>query len=420
VGGAVMLARVLARAKQRRRELAVIMLVVMAVGAWLWMTLSRLEPVTSLSVSSDGRYVISAHEDGALVLWDVDAQQREKLSDNANLYSAYFIPEGDAFLWQDQNDVVYVQRVDGEVLEEFEHFPTYGHVMSTDRQDYLSSNQTWNIYHGHGATLTPVLFDSQSPSFTGTGKVLNLSIGGGFFVSGGSGSPGGELEDSPPVREEDEFRFSSSYGGVTLWDIDTLEPVAKLSGNSSKTYATISPDGQWVVSGDENTIGLFWNTELPEQRQRMASYDHGLYLEHLPEGLEEDEYWDESQLIPVPESTKPDRWGSIRSLATPTTIGIAFINGSEEFLRIGYAHYEGQSMSRTYAALFEAGNPWPQAYLDLGTDPFPSINNYSRNLSIDSAPDANLLVTGHAFDGGITVYRYDPEERTLTKEWVGR
>lgn len=54
-------------------------------------------------------------------------------------------------------------------------------------------------------------------------------------------------------------------------------------------------------------------------------------------------------------------------------------------------------MSRTYACLFEAGNPWPQTYLDLGTDPFPSINNYSRNLSIDSAPDANLLVTACAF-----------------------
>ncbi|EHJ91237.1 WD40 repeat domain-containing protein [Vreelandella boliviensis] len=393
---------------------------VLAMGYYGVRAFTSLEPVTSLSVSSDGRYVISAHEDGALVLWNTETQQRDQLADNANLYSAYFIPEGDAFLWQDQDDVVHVQGVDGEVIEEFEHFPTYGHAMSADREHYLSSNQTWNIYHGHGDALQPVLLDSTSPSFTGTGQVLNLSMGGDFFVSGGSGSPGGELDDSPPVREEDEYRFSSSYGGVTLWNLDTLMPVAKLPGNSSKTYATISPDGQWVVSGDENTIGLFWNTEAPEERYRMASYDHGIYRDNLPEGLEEDEYWDESHLISVPESSKPDKWGSIRSLATPKTIAIAFINGSEEFLRIGHAQYEGGDMSRTYAALFEAGNPWPQAYLDLGTDPFPSVNNYSRNLSIDSAPDANLLVTGHAFDGGITVYRYDPEERTLAKEWVGR
>lgn len=89
-------------------------------------------------------------------------------------------------------------------------------------------------------------------------------------------------------------------------------------------------------------------------------------------------------------------------------------------MRIGYSQYHKDGTSQTYVALFEADNPWPQAYLDLGTNLFTSINDYSRNLSIDSAPDANLLVTGHAFDGGITVYRYDPEERTLTREWVGR
>lgn len=381
---------------------------------------ARLGPVTSLSVSSDGRYVISVHEDAQLVLWDLEQRKREVLSKSANLYSAYFIEDGDAFLWQDLDNVVRVQRVDGEVIEAFEHFPTYGHVMSQDREHYLSANRTWNIYHGHGEALRPVLRDSRSPSFTGTGQVLNLSIGGRYFVSGGSGSPGGELEDSPPVREEEEFRFSSTYGGVTLWSLDTLAPVAKLPGNSSKTYATISPDGQWVVSGDENTIGLFWHTGSPEKRHRLADYHSGILLDDLPDGLGVEEYWDKSGLIPVPESRESDRRGNIRSLATATTIAIAFINGSEEFLRIGYAHYESGGMSRTYAALFEAGNPWPQAYLDLGTDPFPSINNYSRNLSIDSAPDANLLVTGHAFEGGITVYRYDPEARTLTKEWVGR
>jgi hypothetical protein len=47
-----MLASMVARAKQRRRELAVIMLVVMAAGTWFWVTLNRLKPVTALNVSS--------------------------------------------------------------------------------------------------------------------------------------------------------------------------------------------------------------------------------------------------------------------------------------------------------------------------------------------------------------------------------
>lgn len=390
------------------------------VAAYGFLLSIQLAPITSLSVSTDGRYVVSVHDDARLVLWDLEKRKREVLSESANLYSAYFIKESDAFLWQDLENIVRVQRVDGEVIEEFEHFPTYGHVMTHDMQHYLSANQTWNIYHGRGDALRPVLRDSRSPSFMGTGQVLNLSVGGRYFVSGGSGSPGGEMADSPPIREKEHYRFSSSYGGVTLWILDTLTPVAKLPGNSSKTYATISPDGQWVISGDENTIGLFWHTDSPAERYRLADYLSGVLLDELPDGLATEDYWDKSQLIPVPKATEPDKWGNIRSLATPTTIAIAFINGSEEFLRIGYSHYRSNGTSSTYAALFEAGNPWPQAYLDLGTDPFPSVNNYSRNLSIDSAPAANLLVTGQAFEGGINVYRYDPEARTLTKEWVGR
>ncbi len=354
------------------------------------------------------------------MLWDIERRKREVLSSEANIYSAYFIEESDAFLWQGLDNIVRVQRVTGEVIEEFEHFPTYGHVMDSTLSNYLASDIDWNIFHGHGEAMRPVMQDGISPSFQGSGKILKITLSeeGRKFVSAGLGD-----RESPSIEEvaavAPERRFSN-YTGVTLWDLDTFQPIAMLPGNSYKVDATISPDGQWVVSGDENTLGFFWKTDSPETRYRMASYDHGIFREGLPEGLQEDEYWDESHLIAVPKSTKADKWGNTRSLATPTTIAIAFINGSEEFLRIGYAHDDGEGMSRTYAALFEAGNPWPQAYLDLGRNPFPSVNNYSRNLSIDSAPEANLLVTGQAFDGGINVYRYDPETRTLTKEWVGR
>ncbi|WP_231489615.1 WD40 repeat domain-containing protein [Billgrantia saliphila] len=381
---------------------------------------SRLEPVTSLSVSTDGRYVISVHEDSRLVLWNLEKREREVLSESANLYSAYFIDESDAFLWQGLDNIVRVQRVTGEVIEAFEHFPTYGHVMDSTLSNYLASDIDWNIFHGHGEAMRPVMQDGISPSFQGSGKILKITLSeeGRKFVSAGLGDRESlSIEEVAAVAPERRF---SNYTGVTLWDLDTFQPIAMLPGNSYKVDATISPDGQWAVSGDENTLGFFWNTDIPEIRHRMADYLSGVLLEDLPDGLETDEYWDKSGLIPVPESSRPDKWGNIRSLTTPTTIAIAFINGSEEFLRIGYAHDDGEGMSRTYAALFEAGNPWPQAYLDLGRNPFPSVNNYSRNLSIDSAPEANLLVTGQAFDGGINVYRYDPDARTLTKEWVGR
>ncbi|TVP52679.1 MAG: WD40 repeat domain-containing protein, partial [Halomonas sp.] len=325
--------------------------------------MDRLEPVMALGVSSDGKYVVTTHEDGALVLWDVERKKREVLSNEANIYSAYFIEESDAFLWQDQNDLVYVQSVNGEVIEKFEHFPTYGHLMDSTFSDYLASDIDWNIFHGYGDDMQPVMQDGVSPSFKGSGKILKLTLSeqGRKFVSAGLGD-----RESPSVDEVSavapERRFSN-YTGVTLWNLDTFQPIAMLPGNSFKVDATISPDGQWVVSGDENGIGLFWDTNTPEDRKRLADYDHGIFLEGLPEGLPENEYRDKSELIPVPESSKPNQWGGILSLATSTTIAIAFINGSEEFLRIGYSQYRSDGSSQTYAGLFEAGNPWPQAYL---------------------------------------------------------
>ncbi|SDL94946.1 hypothetical protein SAMN05661010_02953 [Modicisalibacter muralis] len=374
----------------------------------------QLGPVMALGVSSDGRYAISTHQSKHLVLWNLQEHSRDILSTNANIYSAYFIRNRNAFLWQDLNDTVRVQTVDGEVLRQFSHFPTYGHVVGENLDHYLSANATWNIYYGHGDEMQPVLRDSDSPSVIGSGKVLKLSLAeNGYFVSAGSGFREVDqrpIASHPTVRPLDDLRFSSNYAGVVLWDVNTLEPVAKLPGNNVKVDAAISPNGQWVVSGDENTIGLYWNTDHLNDRYRMASYYHGIFLDDAPSGADSSQQWDKSQLIPLPLANEPDRWGD-RSVVTNTTVALAFINDSEEFLRFGtYSHW---------VALFEAGNPWPQKYFDLGDDPWPSTSSYLRSLSIATAPQANVLVTGHRDDGGITVYRYDPEAQTLTREWVG-
>ncbi|MGC3875124.1 WD40 repeat domain-containing protein [Halomonas sp. GXIMD04776] len=374
-----------------------------------------LGPVMALGVSSDGRYAISTHLSKHLVLWNLEQRSREILSTNANIYSAYFIHDRHAFLWQDLNDQVRVQTIDGEVIQQFTHFPTYGHVMDESLDHYLASTETWDIYDGHGEKLTPMMRDSHSPSVIGSGKMLKLSLAkNGYLVSAGTGFREVDQrpidKEHPPVRQLDNLRFSSNYAGVVLWDIHTLKPIAKLVGNNVKVDAAISPDGQWVVTGDENGIGLYWNTERPQKKNWLASYTGGIFLEDSPYDLDDPRKFDKSGLIPVPMADKPNRWGG-RHLTTTSTVALAFINDSEEFLRFGYRSH--------WVALFEAGNPWPQKYFDLGDDPHPSTASYLRSLSIATAPKARVLVTGHRSDGGITVYRYDPEARTLTKEWIG-
>ena len=86
-----------ARLKLRVIVLAVILFVILFAIYKYFST----APVLSLSVSSDGRYVISAHaaQDadrhkpiGQLVLWDIERKEKTILARDANAFSAAFIP----------------------------------------------------------------------------------------------------------------------------------------------------------------------------------------------------------------------------------------------------------------------------------------------------------------------------------------
>ena len=362
-------------------------------------------PVMAIGVSKDGQWVVTTHRSNELVLWNLSELNHQKVSGEANIYSAFFVGGQPNYLWQDLNNNVYRQNVSGNILEQFEHFPVYGHAYDHQNGRYWSVDEHWNLFLGHGESLSPVLRDSNSPSFVGTGKLLNISLSdSGLLLTAGRGLRSSDErlidESTPPVRDSDELRFSSNFGGVVLWNTETLQPAAKLSGNSSKTHATISPDGQWVISGDENGIGLYWNTEEPEKRYRLASYHSGIYIDETPYELGDPRNRDTSELIDAPSGT------------SNTTIAQAFIHNSQYYLRFGNNSH--------IAALFETGSPWPVKYFDLGESPelVTYGSQYARNTAIATAPKAGVLVMGHRSGGGISVYRFDAEALTLEREWV--
>ena len=75
-----------------------------------------------VSVSSDGRYAISSHQDNRLILWDIKNHSKKVFAENANIYSAYFVKGKHVFLWQDLDDVVYVQHLDGKIIKKLQKF----------------------------------------------------------------------------------------------------------------------------------------------------------------------------------------------------------------------------------------------------------------------------------------------------------
>ena len=353
-------------------------------------------PVLSLSVSTDGRYVISAHatEDadrhkpiGQLVLWDIEKKEKTILARNANAFSAFFIPDSHEFMWQDNKNIVHIQNVEGKEIENFPHFQVKTHIMSADKQFYLSSNMEDNgqLYKGYGKDLVPVYTDGSFPF------PLTLSMSKDYFLSATAACSVGNSPVAETNLTENPINPNSSkkgsYDEITLWNRHTLKPVAKLNGNCGKTTGLISPNGDWVVTGGENIRNYMWEIHNIMNRQRLS-----LKFDNIPEKLKE------------------------KQITKISVIAYAFVTDTEFVALRQSGNYDGYGDE--IAAVHTVGEPQIKGYVEIGNDPSISTNYYQRNLSVSSSPKAHILVTGQATGGGINVYKYHPEKMELEKIWV--
>ena len=363
-------------------------------------------PVLSLSVSTDGRYVISAHaaEDadrhkpiGQLVLWDIEKKEKTILARNANAFSAFFIPDSHEFMWQDSKNIVHIQNIEGKEVTNFQHFQVKTHIMSADKQFYLSSNMEDNgqLYKGYGEDLVPVYTDGGIPF------PLTLSMTKDYFLSATetcTTSPYPVVETNltiNPVNPDSSKR--SSYTGVTLWDRHTLKPIARLYGNCGYTTGLISPNGDWVVTGGENFGNYMWSVGDLNLRLKLELVDDSVIYHKKPP-------LDEKHPLPVPEKYNG------KQITLNDTIAISFLT-EKDFILLN------KTKTDELAPLYTIGNPLIKGYVETGK-PYVSTNYFQRNLSVSSSPKAHILVTGQATGGGINVYKYHPEKMELEKIWV--
>ncbi|WGE73868.1 WD40 repeat domain-containing protein [Actinobacillus equuli subsp. haemolyticus] len=363
------------------------------------------EEVVSLSVSSDGEYVISAHYGGELVLWNIPKREKKTLAKNANTYSAYFIPESHEFIWQDTGNIIHIQNVVGQEIKQFPHFKTEGHRITADKSFYLSANTSGKLYKGYGENLVPIYTDTPISPI----KPYDLSIAGDYFLSV---SDNVTNRNAPPAETNlmvnpvnPDHHKKGSYDGVTLWDRQTLKPVARLWGNNHKTTGLLSPDGKWVVTGSENYGRYMWSTANPLLRYSLAYPEDGIYNR-------ETKMDDKSQLLPIPEKFKDKQLNGRKPI-----VAYAFVTETE-FIQLGITRGEKDSNADELAPLYTVGDPWIKAYVEIGNEPAISVDSYAASLSISSAPKARILVTGQATGGGINVYKYHPDKMELEKIWV--
>ena len=372
---------------------------------------AKTDPAMSVSVSTDGHYVVSGHVGrnadpsnpiGQLVLWDIEKKTKTVLSKNANAFSAMFIPDSHEFMWQDDKDIIYMQNVDGQVIKSFQHpFTLQNHRMTADKSFYLSADMWNHLYKGYENDITPIYTDGASIS-----KPVDLSIVGDYFLSvtapcSDPDSPVAETKLTANPINPSEYK-KNSYDGVILWNKNTLKPVAKLNGNCGATNGLISPDGKWVITGGENGAYYMWEINNLNNRLSLAFQDEYIKNENIKK-------YDKNEVLYIPKEIE-ERGISMGKVA------YAFITETE-FIGLGKSENKDGD-GNEFASLFTIGNPWVKGYVEIGNNPSISTNYFQRNLSVSSSPKAHILVTGQATGGGINVYKYHPEKMELEKIWV--
>lgn len=362
----------------------------------------RESPIVSLGLSDDGSYVVSSHENNSIILWDLTKQKANRISSNANIYSAYFIKGGHNYLWQNLNNEVFVDSVNGVRLLSFMAEPSYSHVMTSDMKQYLMAddyfhvwkydlvNNDWSKLNGRVNRL----------QYFYLGKTLNmhLSKDDKYLLTAGDSGPGGKpSEVLCEFGEVVNFSSTRAFISVTLWDVDQGLPLCVYDGNSGKTHATLSPDGQYVVGGDEQgPLNFFWDAKTSALNTRLASVFSGIYI--LPEDRIDPEITrDRSGLI-----KRPDDFDSNK------TIAYKYI--SDDY----FLHF---TKGTNYAVLYENNNPWPLKFLPLGKENDPMNYSYMRNNAIDTVPEINRLVMAQQYSGHILVYDFDVETLELNLVW---
>jgi WD40 repeat protein len=336
------------------------------------------------SLSSDGHYAITTDDKDYAILWNLQKHTKKIISRNADAYSAYWIKGTPYYMWQNwKTKVIHVTDVvtGQDVRQMHPNFIVFSQAMSANLKYNVASDKGWNIWVGEGHLLKLLArgYDD-SPGFYN--KLINFT----FFENNKVLTSGFGDYDATDLKNS---------VGIDLWNLQTRKSIRRFLGNQVETFATISPDGKYVVAGDIATNQLVWNIKTGKQVVTIFVARPLLRITKAGSAITD------QNTIPAPK----DFYDRLKIFS------IKFIDAN---------HYLVFTVQSHYAILYQTLNPKPLKYLDLGNNPVPATYDLERDQSMDTSPSAHILVMAKNEQPGIMVYHYDPKTQTLKKIWDGK
>jgi hypothetical protein len=360
--------------------LFLLLIILLAIGSIITHKHAYGGNVMITSLSSDAHYAITTDDKDYAILWDLQKHTKKILSRDADAYSAYWIKNTPYYLWQNwKTKQVFIQNADNGKTLKILHlkFIVFGEAMSSDLKYYAASDKHWNILTNTNDDLKFLARGyNNSPGFYN--KLINFTfLDNDKLLTSGFG-------------DYDATDLKNSVG-IDLWNLQTRKSIRRFLGNQVQTFATISPDGNYVAAGDQNSIQLAWNLKTGEKVTDIFTREPLLKITKSGSAI-----------------TDHDIISTPKDLYSDTILSIKYIDND---------HYLVFNNPSHYAILYQTLNPKPLKYLDLGDNPVPATYDLERDQSMDTSPSAHILVMAKNEQPGIMVYHYNPKTQTLTKIW---
>jgi WD40 repeat protein len=332
-----------------------------------------------VSISDDAHYAISTDTSGNIIFWDLRQHQKKIIDTNVNLYGASWIKGTDYYFYQLKNMNVIVKNKDMQAIKFNPGFLSDGSIISSDLQYFIGVDYDWVGYRYDITTNQKITIFHDIPD----GKPYTFNF----------------------TQDNQNFLMSGDDTSFSLWDTQRHRLLRHYRGNQNKTFSTLSPNGKYVVGGDESANVYVWNTQTGK---RVLDLDDLILGEYHPNELDLEKRFDDS----VVKVKKPSDFGD-NSAANRGIISIKFIDATHFLVFVERINHR----STPYAILYSIDSPRTLKYLPLGKQPFPALQYYERDQAMDTSPSAHVLVIAKETEPGILVYKYDTDKQTLTKTW---
>ena len=357
------------------------------------------------SVSSNGEYAFTTNSDRNAYLWNIKDKTYQKINHGfpVNIYSAYFIPNTNLFMYQnDKTNEVIIENVNGKVIKTFQvNFPVYGEAITSDLDTWVASDKDFRLFFRKNGKQEKILYHWCGPDYHQPKPPK-----GSYYTC--SGFLSGQLPNIHFAPNETYFVTNDGLNSLFIWNTNSGELMKLISKNVSQTSNAIAPNGNYVITADSNGHAVKYNFDT----KKITTFSWGWDENNLPTAVKN---WSSNNT--------PDSITSINFITNDKVI-ITSHGIPKPFLFIGYynpAALKAETyMKSTYAVnnttIFSPLVKNPNAQYPSDNGLYPQTQSFLPVVA--TSPSAHILVMAQANGGGIMVYQYHPEEQTLKLIWA--